>query len=114
MEKEYIPTASRMKVYTTKYEPNKGYIPSDKLRVGDIMFESFSFNHMPEIQKVWKRVEMSYKKDIYVNKPIMYTDTIERVIDMFLKKEGLTMKKMKYFYFNFNHDGIDIFINRNI
>ena len=112
-----------MKDYITRHQPNKGYIPSDKVRISSDYFEKFSFTHIPEIQKIWLKVSNDYKEDVYQNNPQRYGSLLETVIKEFLKyceEKGHTVtktfegKKLKYFYFNFNHDGIDIFINRGL
>ncbi len=107
-----------MKNYITRYQPNKGYIPTDKLRLGGHSFEKFSFTHLPTINKVWHEVLNGYTKDIYHNTPDYYHGNIERVIKMFIEhceEQGHTVSKVgKYFYFNFNHDGICVFINRGL
>lgn len=78
-----------MKNYITRHQPNKGYIPNDKATVSCHRFEKFSFSHIPELAKKWAIIENDYKKDVYT-------------------------KVEKSFYFNFNHDGIDVFINRSL
>ena len=107
-----------MKNYTTRYQPNKGYIPSDKVKVSGDMFEKFSFTHIPELKKKWDIVENDYKKDIYTNNPSKYAYELQHIVLEFLAyadSQGHVISKVdKSFYFNFNHDGICIFINRGL
>ena len=105
-----------MKTYATRHEPNKGYIPSDKVRVGGTAFEKFSFHHIPTLQEKWSIILNDYKKDVYQNTPKKYTHELESIVFDFLAYIGKadTDYTMKHFYFNFHHDGVDIFINRNI
>lgn len=108
-----------MKRYITQHQPNKGYIPNDKIRKLNHYFEKFSFSHIPHIKSIWKIASTEYIKNVYENKPAKYEKIIEVCIDEFIKycdEQGHTITKdvKKYFYFNFNHDGIDIFINRGL
>ncbi len=106
-----------MKLYILKHEPNKGYIPSDKLRVNGEQFESFSFSHLEGLKEKMEVLQNAYKKDIYMNetKKDVYAYGFEHLTQEFLVLNGycyLEEYKNKVFYFNMNHDCIQVFINR--
>ena len=107
-----------MKNYITRHQPNKGYIPNDKATVSCHRFEKFSFSHIPELAKKWAIIENDYKKDVYTNKPARYDYELQRVVLEFLSYASISGHPIspveKSFYFNFNHDGIDVFINRSL
>lgn len=108
-----------MKLYTTKYEPNRGYIPSDKVTQAGTRFESFSFSNLSKnLHEKYQSINNDYKKDIYTNNPTKYAYELEHItleaIAELKAKYDIVVKDIKYFYFNFNHDGIQSFINRNV
>lgn len=108
-----------MKTYITKYEPNKGYIPSDKVTVRGERYEQYGFsNFSKDLYEKYQILNTYYMKDIYTNNPKKYAYELEHItleaIAELKAKYDITLKDIKYFYYNFNHDGIQTFINRNI
>lgn len=108
-----------MKLYILKHEPNKGYIPSDKLRVSGEQFESFSFSHLEGLKEKMEVLQNAYKKDIYMNetKKDVYEYGFAHITSDFLAINGYAETDSyqgKVFYFNMNHDCIQVFINRGL
>jgi len=108
-----------MKLYTTRYEPNKGYIPADKVTVSNTRYENYSFSNLSkETYAKFNFINEDYRKDVYTNNPKKYAYELEHItleaIEELKAKYDIVVKDIKYFYYNFNHDGIQAFINRTI
>lgn len=106
-----------MKQYLYKREVNKGYIPSDKMRIAGESFESFGFSHIDGLSQKMKVLQDAYKSDIYMTtyKKDVYEYGFKHITSDYLAMHGYCDTdeyQGKVFYFNLNHDGIQVFINR--
>lgn len=107
-----------MKKYLMRYEPNKGYIPSDKVTVSGQHFESFSFSHIEGLAEKWDIIKKAYISDIYNNTPKNknFKYYIDDITTEFLTVSGYSHEddypNYPVLYFNFNHDMVQVFINR--
>ncbi len=95
----------RVKAYI-RTELNKGYIPSDKISYHGQTYESTSDLNIADVRGMWK----DYRKVT----PFM-RQCVNDAINMWLRSQfGSADKTGKLFYLNFNSDGIDVFVARNI
>jgi len=107
-----------MKQYLYKREINKGYIPSDKITVASHgQFESFSFSHIEGLKEKMEVLQNAYKSDIYMQKHKIdvYEYGFAHITSDFLAINGYAETDSyqgKVFYFNMNHDCIQVFISR--
>lgn len=109
-----------MKLYKVRYEKNKGYIPSDKVTLDGIHFESFSLSHIPECKARFDVINNTYKADKYNIKKDVMEYAFESITQEFLVLNGYSNLEdykqsyplQKVFYFNVNFDGVQVFINR--
>lgn len=107
-----------MKQYIYRYEPNKGYIPSDKVTISGQHFENFTFSHIEGLKEKWDIIKKAYISDIYNNTPKNkdFSYYIDHITTEFLTVCGYSNEeeypKYPVLYFNFNHDFVQVFINR--
>lgn len=96
----------RIKAYI-KCEPNKGYIPSDKLTYHGQSFEqSSNALDIADVRAMWKATG---KVTPYMRQ------TINDAINQWLRDNfGDQTKTGKLFYLNFNADGVDVYQWRSI
>jgi uncharacterized ferritin-like protein (DUF455 family) len=94
-----------------KIELNKGYIPSDKLRVAGQPFETGYFNIIlsEEIQNNWLKIISNENRKEELKKLFAI---VNKNIKKFLKTRQQLNSNSKAFYLNFNRDGIDCFVSR--
>lgn len=101
----------RIKNFYYRKENWKGYIPNDKVRIADEPYETGWWNEVigTDIEKEHLDMLLNYKNgfDSLLKK-------IDKRIDEFLESKNLVLEnpKVRPFYLNFNHDGIDCFVHR--
>ena len=78
----------------------KGYIPSDKIHKNKTSFETGFKNYFLRAEKDWKETRK------------INIDLINNGVDDFVKDYKIKSTTSAIFYFNFNFDGLDVFVNR--